>query len=45
MNLTLKTQKPEMSYLNYSHALWDCLGFQVDNIWIAESGNIVLLGK
>ena len=36
MNLTLKTKKQEMNYLNYSNALWDCLGFH-----IAQVGNIL----
>ena len=37
MNLTLKTEKHEMNYLNYSNALWDCFGFH-----IAQVGNILL---
>ena len=40
MSLKLKTEKQDMSYLNYSNALRDCFGFH-----IAESGNIAILGN
>ena len=40
MNLTLKTEKHEMNYWNYSNALWDCFGFH-----IAQVGNILLNQK
>ena len=29
MNLTLKTEKQEMNYLNYSNASWDCFGLNI----------------
>ena len=37
MNLTLKTEKREIHYLNYHNALWDCFGSH-----IAQIGNMLL---
>ena len=36
MNLTLKTEKQEINYLNYSNPLWDCFEFH-----IAQVGNML----
>ena len=36
LNLTPKTEKQEMHYLNYHNALWDCFGFH-----IAQIGNML----
>ena len=48
MNLTLKTEKQEMNYLNYSNAL--CVGlfwisYCPSRQYIAKSDNIALLGN
>ena len=31
-NLTLKTEKQEMHYLNYHNAMWDCFKFHIAQI-------------
>ena len=36
MNITLKTEKQEMNYMNHSYALWDCFEFH-----IAQFGNML----
>ena len=44
MNLMLKTEKPEMNYLNYSNTLWDCfISYSPSQQYIAESGSTALL--
>ena len=45
MNLTFKTEKEEMNYLNYSKTLWDYFGYyitQVGNVLPNQVGNILL---
>ena len=32
MNLTVKIEKQDMNYLNYSYALWDCFEFHMDQV-------------
>ena len=39
MNLMFKTEKQEMSHLNYHNALWDCFGFHIAQ-YVAKSGNV-----
>ena len=43
MNLTLKSEKQEMNYLNYSNALWDCFAFHIlGNVaWLGDRSGLV----
>ena len=44
-NLTLKSEKQEMYYLNYHNALWDCLGFHIAQIGNMLPNQAILLDR